>query len=200
MTFSLPHLGHLIFALARSVMVSVASNSFLQLSHRNSYRGINSSSQLASARRVYLCLRLLQPKPTYPSRGTTPSRWSGAPAPSRACPCLGRARRGRDGSGRRGGACRYSRRRGSRVIVGTRISSSCCPSVSGPSSLGTFHDSKMPRSSSLMKPPPLALDSGSLIRTTAPAMFSRLGPCVFEAGELAVFTTVIKGEPLGSEA
>src|SRR5215470_1492230 len=63
MTFSLPHLGHLIFALARSVMVSVASNSFSQLSHRNSYRGINSSSQLASARRVYLCLRLLQPKP-----------------------------------------------------------------------------------------------------------------------------------------
>src|SRR5215467_4205273 len=62
MIFSLPHLGHLIFALARSVMVSVASNSFLQLSHRNSYRGINSSSQLASARRVYLCLRLLQPK------------------------------------------------------------------------------------------------------------------------------------------
>src|SRR5215472_10565655 len=63
MTFSLPHLGHLIFALARSVMVSVASNSVSQLSHRNSYRGINSSSQLASARRVYLCLRLLQPKP-----------------------------------------------------------------------------------------------------------------------------------------
>src|SRR5262249_13805449 len=63
MTFSLPHLGHLIFALARSVMVSVASNSFSQLSHRNSYRGINSSSQLASARRVYLRLRLLQPEP-----------------------------------------------------------------------------------------------------------------------------------------
>src|SRR5262252_6949426 len=63
MTFSLPHLGHLIFALARSVMVSVASNSFSQLSHRNSYRGINSSSQLASARPVYLRLRLLQPKP-----------------------------------------------------------------------------------------------------------------------------------------
>src|SRR5215475_9781585 len=62
MTFSLPHLGHLIFALARSVMVSVASNSFSQLSHRNSYRGINSSSQLASARRVYLRLRLLQPE------------------------------------------------------------------------------------------------------------------------------------------
>src|SRR5215831_5916418 len=61
MTFSLPHLGHLIFALARSVMVSVASNSFSQLSHRNSYRGINSSSQLGSARRVYLRLRLLQP-------------------------------------------------------------------------------------------------------------------------------------------
>src|SRR5215470_18177549 len=61
MTFSLPHFGHLIFALARSVMVSVASNSFSQLSHRNSYRGINSSSQLASARRVFLCLRLLQP-------------------------------------------------------------------------------------------------------------------------------------------
>src|SRR5262245_5602270 len=63
MTFSLPHLGHLIFALARSVMVSVASNSFSQLSHRNSYRGINSSSQLASARRVCLRLRLLQPEP-----------------------------------------------------------------------------------------------------------------------------------------
>src|SRR5262247_2269516 len=63
MTFSLPHLGHLIFALARSVMVSVASNSFSQLSHRNSYRGINSSSQLASARRVYLRLPLLQPEP-----------------------------------------------------------------------------------------------------------------------------------------
>src|SRR5215468_1219992 len=62
MTFWLPHLGHLIFALARSVMVSVASNSFSQLSHRNSYRGINSSSQLASARRVYLRFRLLQPK------------------------------------------------------------------------------------------------------------------------------------------
>src|SRR5262245_53471531 len=63
MTFSLPHLGHLIFALARSVMVSVASNSLSQLSHRNSYRGINSSSQLASARRVYLRLRLLQVEP-----------------------------------------------------------------------------------------------------------------------------------------
>src|SRR5215470_15580404 len=63
MTFSLPHLGHLIFALARSVMVSVASNSFSQLSHRNSYRGINSSSQLASARRAYLRLRLLQVEP-----------------------------------------------------------------------------------------------------------------------------------------
>jgi hypothetical protein len=39
-----------------------------------------------------------------PSRGTSPRRWRGAPAPARACPFAGRACRGRGGSGRGGAA------------------------------------------------------------------------------------------------
>src|SRR5438128_12468847 len=45
----------------------------------------------------------------YPSRGTSSPPWSGALGPARACPCAGRACRGRGGSGPAAGAWRALR-------------------------------------------------------------------------------------------
>jgi hypothetical protein len=67
---------------------------------------VNELRQIIKRRRVHPITKLrVLPLPVpassaSPFHGTSSTRWSDVPAPARACPCAGRACRGRGGSGR----------------------------------------------------------------------------------------------------
>jgi hypothetical protein len=83
-----------------------------------------------------------------PCRGTSSSRWRGAPGPARACPCGGRACRGRGGSGRRGGACRARRRGPALRRGGFHRSSAPGVNATSPASRGRVGLASLPRAPS----------------------------------------------------